>query len=67
MTEEPTNEECEKFWKEKLRPATVNLCFGLDGEGLPTRTEITPAKLRYIRDEISLFLGDGLAEPEVVK
>ena len=46
--------ECEKFYTEKLVPAVTNL-------GL---SDITSAKLRWLRDEISLFLGEAPITPE---
>ena len=49
----PENYECAKFFYEKLLPAVTNLY----NTELP---EITPAHLRLIRDEISLFLGDDI-------
>ena len=52
----PTDEECTKFFDEKIRNGVDHIAWRNIADDIP----VTPDKLRYIRDEISLFLGDEL-------
>lgn len=48
----PNSKECAEFVLQKLVPGLLNF----------ENKVVTPDMLRYMRDEISLFLGDGLPE-----
>jgi hypothetical protein len=61
MTER-TNDECLDFFIEKLKNGVERIAWLYTAED----SDITPAKLRYIRDEISLFLGDPINAQELL-